>query len=275
MHDDRPAAERIDHVRPRRRQRQQDGHLRPERSLVGEEAGLTPARYQHRPVGGDRLVAAVEVLRDRADERRVRPRRRERLDDRLRTAVLGRRARAPCARVQRGAVRTRRLVDPEDASLPGTLPRPGQAHAVDVQVAAGVDPDGRSLIGRCAVEDAGANEPAGRMAVRQVEEVAVDCGDGRLARDTLLHRGHALAPQDRVVREHGPDRVQTARLRGGDDVDDHGAVRGEFHLLRVDDARQECLAADRRGCRGDSRDRQNPCTEGTDDRIAHHDPGRG
>src|SRR5439155_4978058 len=108
-----------------------------------------------------------------ARQGRVRLRRRERLEDRLRSRVLGRRARAPRTRVQRRAIRLRHVVDPEDPTLPRTLPRAGKAHALDMKNAVRVDPDGRTKVDRAAVEDPAANEPARRMAVGPAEEIAV------------------------------------------------------------------------------------------------------
>src|SRR5439155_6268006 len=63
-HDDRPASKRLQYVRPRRRQRQEDGEIRTGGRFGREEGGLRAACDDDGPVRRDRLIAARDVLGD-------------------------------------------------------------------------------------------------------------------------------------------------------------------------------------------------------------------
>ena len=112
------------------------------------------------------------------------------------------------------------------------------------------------------------------MSVGGAEEVAVHTGDGRITRDAALHRRHALAAENRVVRQDRPEREEPRRPRRCDHVQDDGPVRGELDLARVDDAGHECLAADRRRPVREARQCDGSRTERRDDGFAKQDPGR-
>ena len=274
-HDHGPTANRLGHVRPRRGQGQHDRHFRAGRRLGGEEAGLRAACNEDRTVGGDRLIAAGRKSGHCRRQRRVRLRRRKRLQDRVGTAALHGRAGAPRSRVQGRVVRARGLVDADNAPLAAALPRAVQRDALDMEQSIRVDADRRTLAGRGSVEDPATDQAPRRMPVREAEQIAVHTGDRRVGGDALLHRGDALAPEHGVVRQDRLERVQTRRPRSGDHVQHHWTVCRELDLPRIEDARHQRLSADRRRRLGARRRGEGSGTKKRDDGFAKQDPGRG
>src|SRR5439155_13587547 len=160
-------------------------------------------------------------------------------------SVISRSACTHYARVQLRTIRSRYIGEPHNPALSRPLPRAGKAHAPDVKDTVGVDPDGGTEVDRTAVENPAANEPARRVAVAQAEQIAVHSCDSCFRGRTLLHRRHAFATEDRVVRKDRLQRVETRRLRDGDHVDHDRTMSRELDLSRIDHAGQKRLSSDR------------------------------
>jgi hypothetical protein len=232
-HDRRAAAERVgDTGREPVGLKDQAGQERcSRRRLCLQLRDLRAAREQYRAVLRDRQAAARVRRGDDAGQVGAGHRRRERLEDNLEHACDLRRRGAPGGREERGAVAARRLVQAgQGPPLAEALPVAEERDAPDAELAVGPDADARArAVGR-AHQDLVLHEHPGRVAVVEVEEVAVHTRDRGRVGDVLLHRGHALGAGDRPVREDRLELVEAARARRGDHVQDDGPVRGELHL---------------------------------------------
>src|SRR5262249_13019771 len=105
------------------------------------------------------------------------------------------------------------------------------------------------------------------MPVRGREVVAVDADRGGLRREALLHRRNRLTANDRVVREHGPQPVETDGPRAENDVHRYGPVRRELDGRLVRGPREELrrLGGRRDGPGSERRERGESC----DDEAKH------
>ena len=122
------------------------------------------------------------------------------------------------------------------------------------------------------LEHAVLDQDAARVAVARVEEIAVDACNRRRRADAFLHVRDALAADDRVVRQHGQQRVETAGPRCVDDVQHDGPMGREFDLPRVRHAGHEEAPIGSLCTPGRGRDQTE---EQRDDQAAEHDPASG
>ena len=230
-----------------------------------------PRASKHRAVLRDRQSAAAVRRGDDAGQVGAGHGGRERLQDDLVDAGDLRRRGAPGGREERRAVAAWRLVQSRQRpALAEALPVAEERDAGDVELAVGRDADaGAGAVGR-AHQHLVLHEHPGRVAVVEVEEVAVDAGDRRRAGDVLLHRGDALGAEDRPVREQRLQLVEPTRTRRGDHVQHHGPVRRELDRALEAHVRHEHLRSSTSLAReGGGED----CQQGSDEDSAEHDPG--
>ena len=88
-------------------------------------------------------------------------------------------------------------------------------------------------------EHAVSQEDAARSPVGDREEVAVDADRRGLRGQPPLHRGDGLPPDDRLVREDGPQAIEPDGARAADDVDRNRPVRRELDAPLVRGAGEE------------------------------------
>ena len=223
----------------------------PRRRLGLELRRLRAVCDQHRPVLRNRRAAARRLGRDRAGEQAASRGGRERLEHRLDRARKRGCRRAPRRSEDRGPVARRSPVHGERPAAAETLPVAVERDPRDAQRAGRGDADaGAILVGR-ALDHVVVHHDPGRMAVFEVEEVAVDAGDRRGRRDRLLHRGHPRETGDRAVGQDRLQRVEPARARPDQDVEHDRPVRGELHLARVGHAGHQRLRRRRQSGRGE------------------------
>ena len=129
------------------------------------------------------------------------------------------------------------------------------------------DADGRATAERTALKHPTLDEQPVRVPGREREEVGVDADDVRLRKHVALHRAQRRAAADSVVRKHGPQAVDAARLGGKDDVEDDALPADEARLVDVADSRHDqlrCPAAERSLRKDDSRE------HGENDELPQH-----
>ena len=200
----RPAADRVDVVRPAGAEQVADNDTRAGRRLGVELLGRAAGRRQDRSAGRNRRVAALTELDDVAAQVDAGRQHREGVDDRLGRARRGGRGATPGRRVQRDPALVRRLVQARQRpALAATLPERVPGCVADVERPGRLDPDTRPFRVRQGCEHPVLHHDPVRPTVRGVEEVAVDARDRRRRRGLALDPGQALAPGDRAVGEPG------------------------------------------------------------------------
>src|SRR5262249_5064682 len=140
----------------------------------------------------------------------------------------------------------------ERPPLPGTAPGSLKGHTTDVEEAVESDTGTRTRrVGR-RCEHAVLHEDATRAAVSRREVVTVHADRCRLCRETALHRRDRLPQDDRRVREHRLEAVETDRTWSADDVDGDGAVRRELHAVLIRRSREQGDGLREGGRRGET-----------------------
>ena len=241
-------------------------HGRPDRSLCDKPLRGGAARDEHRAVPGNGRSADTRERDDGPCQIGIRRRRRERLNDHLGHACRRRRGRPVAGREERDPVLPRRLIHVrERPALTEAAPGAEELDPPDVDAPLRREPDARAVTQRRAVDDAVSHQHAARPAgVRRVE-VAVDADHRARGREPPLHRGDLLDPEDRLVRKHRAERVETRRPRADNDVHRDRTVRRELNRLLIGDAgHQRRLLSCGRG-------REDQSEEPEDEESALHD----
>ena len=238
--DHRAAADRVGNSRPVGPQDHAHRHERPDRSLCDKPLRGGAARDEHGAVPGNGRSADTRERDDRPCQIGIRRRRRERLNDHLGHASRRRRGRPVAGREERDPVLPRRLVHVgERPALTEAAPGPEELDATDVERPVRRQSDARPVAQGRAVDDAVSHQHAARPAgVRRVE-VAVDADHRARGREPPLHRGDLLDPENRLVRKHRAERVETRRARADDDMHRDRTVRCELNRLLIGDARHQ------------------------------------
>ena len=258
-HDHRPAAERLRDVSPLRAQDQANGDQLARGSLDRQPLPLGSFRREHGASGRNRRAAA-SVLRDEADQVRVRRRGGKRRENRFGHAVVGR-CRRPVRRcVERRAVRPRRPV--EQVHCPPRA-RPCQVPSIATRSTRKLPAVSTPTIDRfgCGVVLSTPSwiRPLLGIPSAQVKRSPLTLPSSRSARPAAAST--SLAPARRPPRSTG--RAGACRGRRpawrGHDVQAHRSEARELEPLLVGDARHERLD------RARGRRRENACKQARND----------